>query len=131
MMVEALQYGATTKQLYDLYAYVVMPNHVHVVWEPKISMSLVLQWLKGVTAKRAKRLLGLDVDAFWQAESYDHWIRSDSELQKIIGYVERNPVKAGLARSIESWRLGPVRIWRMQKKTQTASAPPPPRPESE
>jgi REP element-mobilizing transposase RayT len=31
MMVEALQYGAATKQLYDLYAYVVMPNHVHVV----------------------------------------------------------------------------------------------------
>jgi REP element-mobilizing transposase RayT len=46
-MVEALQYGATTKQLYDLYAYVVMPNHVHVVWEPKIAMARVLQWLKG------------------------------------------------------------------------------------
>jgi putative transposase len=61
------------------------------------------KWLKGVTAKRAKRLLSLEVKAFWQDESYDHWIRSDNELQKLIRYVEWNPVKAGLVGSIEEW----------------------------
>lgn len=96
MVVEALHYGASTKGFYDLHAYVVMPNHVHVVWLPKAEMPLIMQWLKGVTARRAQRLLGLTGKPFWQAESYDHWVRSDAELQKIICYVERNPVKAGL-----------------------------------
>jgi hypothetical protein len=36
--------------------------------------------------------------AFWQKESYDHWVRSPSEYQKIRTYIETNPVKAGLVR---------------------------------
>ena len=103
MMIEALHYGAHVRRFYDLHAYVVMPNHVHVVCEPTVSLPRILQWLKGVTAKRAKRLLGLDVKAFWQDESYDHWVRSERELQRIIRYVEWNPVKAGLADCIEDW----------------------------
>jgi hypothetical protein len=43
------------------------------------------------------------VQAFWQPESYHHWIRSERELQSIIRYLEWNPVKAGLAESIEQW----------------------------
>lgn len=104
MVVEALQYGASVRRFYKLHAYVVMPNHVHVIWLPMIPLPRVLQWLKAITAKRAKRLLGLSSSAFWQEEYYDHWIRSDRELQKITRYVEWNPVKAGLAGSIEEWR---------------------------
>jgi putative transposase len=51
----------------------------------------ILQWLKSVTAKRAKQLLDWKGKAFWQEESYDHWIRSDREWQKVLRYVERNP----------------------------------------
>jgi Transposase and inactivated derivatives len=103
MIVEALHHGASVRGFYDLHAFVVMPNHVHVVWQPKIAMSRVLQWIKGVTSKRAKRILGLTDGAFWQDESYDHWVRSEAELHRIIRYVEWNPVKAGLADSIEAW----------------------------
>jgi putative transposase len=103
MIVDALNYGASTRGFYDLQAFVVMPNHVHVVWQPKIAMSRVLQWLKGVTSKRAKRILGMTEGAFWQDESYDHWVRSEGEFQRVIRYVESNPVKAGLAESIEAW----------------------------
>ena len=103
MIVQALHYDESTRRLYDLHAYVIMPNHVHVVWQPRISMSRILQWLKGVTANRAKNILHLSEKAFWQDESYDHWVRSASELQRIIRYVEWNPVRAGLAKSIEEW----------------------------
>jgi REP element-mobilizing transposase RayT len=104
MLSDALQYGASAKGWYQLHAYVIMPNHVHVIWTPNVAMPRILQWLKGVTAKRAKRLLNLgEIKAFWQDESYDHWIRSDREMQKIIRYVEWNPVKAGLAKSVEEW----------------------------
>lgn len=81
-----------------------MPNHVHVAWTPNIALPCILRWLKGATANRAKRLLGLDVRAFWQDESYDHWIRSDREMQKVIRYVEWNPVKAGLVILLSSGR---------------------------
>ena len=35
--------------------------------------------------------------AFWQHESYDHWVRDDDELERVVAYINANPVKAGLA----------------------------------
>jgi REP element-mobilizing transposase RayT len=126
-IVEALYYGAQVKAWYELHAWVVMPNHVHVIWKPIVSMSRILHWLKSVTAKRAKRILGLDVKAFWQDESYDHWIRSDKELSKLIRYVELNPVKAGLARSIEAWPWSSANFAALDESlTQATRSPAPP-----
>jgi len=120
MVVEALQYRAFARNLYDLDAFVVMPNHVHLVCHPKIDMSRILQWLKGTTAKRAIRLLNLSVPAFWQDESYDHRIRSEGEMQRIIRYVEENSVRAG---QVETPEQCP---WSSATQPQTArpSAPP-------
>jgi putative transposase len=79
----ALQYGDTVRGLYSLYAWVVMPNHVHVVFRPKSPLRDVMRWLKGRTGRLANRILGRTGMSFWQDESYDHWIRSDKELQEI------------------------------------------------
>ncbi len=46
MVIQALRYGESVKRWYSLHAFVVMPNHVHLVWTPVVSMSRVLQWLK-------------------------------------------------------------------------------------
>jgi putative transposase len=127
MIIEALHYGERVRRFYDLYAYVVMPNHVHVVWKPRLSLPRILQWLKGVTAKRGKSLLGLGVKHFWQDESYDHWVRSERELQKIIRYVEWNPVKAGLADCIEEWPWSSAHLI-ATSDTQTARPSAPPNP---
>ena len=48
--------------------------------------------------------------AFWQSESYDHWVRDDDELLRIIDYIENNPVKAGLAALPEDYRWSSARI---------------------
>jgi len=40
---------------------------------------------------------------FWQKESFDHWVRDVDELERIIRYIEENPVKAGLVASPEDW----------------------------
>jgi hypothetical protein len=42
-------------------------------------------------------MLGLTGQPFWQDESYDRLVRNDSEFERIVGYIERNPVSAGLA----------------------------------
>jgi putative transposase len=57
---------------YDLGAWVLMANHVHVLVLPKVSPPRLFQSLKGVTAREANRILGRTGQCFWQAESYDH-----------------------------------------------------------
>lgn len=103
MLVNALHYGEVTRQFYHLYAWAIMPNHVHVILQPRIELPSVMRWLKGRTGRKANRILGRTGAPFWQDESFDHWIRSDQELCELIEYVEQNPVKAGLVLAAEQW----------------------------
>ncbi|MGH9629139.1 MAG: transposase, partial [Bryobacteraceae bacterium] len=81
---------------YILHAYVVMPNHVHVLLTPLVPPSRLLGSLKGFTAREANKLLGRTGEPFWQGESYDHWVRNQGEFSRIQAYIENNPVAAGL-----------------------------------
>lgn len=88
---------------YDLQAWVVMPNHVHVLARPFPGESLpkiVHSW-KSYTAHEANRLLGQE-GAFWYREFYDRYIRDEEHYANVVRYIEHNPVKAGLcARAAE------------------------------
>jgi REP element-mobilizing transposase RayT len=88
---------------YELGAFVVMANHVHALLLPKRDPSRLLQSMKGFSARQANRILGRTGESFWQAESYDHWVRDESEYQRIVAYIENNPVKAGLVRQPEDY----------------------------
>ena len=81
---------------YDLGAYVVMSNHVHVLLFPRVPPPRLMRALKGATARAANVALARTGLPFWQAESYDHWVRDQHELERITAYIENNPVKAGL-----------------------------------
>ena len=93
-------------QRYVLREWVVMPNHVHaVLWPmPNELLGDILRSWKQYSSRRAKPLLGLGGAAFWQRESYDHWIRDDEEKARICRYVRNNPVSAGLCARPEEWR---------------------------
>ena len=58
--------------------------------------------LKGRTVREANLVLGRR-GAFWQHENYDHVVRDEAELGRIVTYVLGNPVKAGLAARREEW----------------------------
>jgi len=96
LVVEALQHGHHKLQRYRLYAFVVMPNHVHLLVTPKVTATRWLGPLKGFTAYRANELLGSHGEAFWQDESYDRLVRTAAEFDRIRYYIEQNPVTAGL-----------------------------------
>jgi putative transposase len=89
---------------HDLGAWVLMTNHVHVLLLPKVPPPHLFRALKGVTAREANRILGRSGETFWQAESYDHWVRDDAEMRRITAYIENNPVKAGLVDRPEDYR---------------------------
>jgi putative transposase len=88
---------------YDLRAWVIMANHVHALLLPKVSPRLLLRALKGPAAREANRALGRTGRPFWQAESYDHWVRDAREFEKIAAYIENNPVKAGIVARPEDY----------------------------
>jgi putative transposase len=100
---DAIKFGDRQLSLYTLIAYVIMSNHVHIVVQPKGTLPRITKSIKGFTARKCNEILGRTGERFWQDESYDHWARNDRELQKIITYVEKNPVRAGLVTSLEDW----------------------------
>ena len=61
--------------LYTLWAYVVMANHLHVFLKPKIQVTVasITKHLKGYAAREANRVLKRTGQPFWQDESFDHW----------------------------------------------------------
>ncbi|MEW6232943.1 MAG: transposase [Chloroflexota bacterium] len=96
-------------QVYDLDAFCIMPNHVHLVCTPLPkadgtyhTMAAIMHSLKRYTARQANQLLGREGD-FWQHESYDHVVRHEAEWRRVIIYVLNNPVAAGLVQLWESW----------------------------
>ncbi len=96
MVVEAIYYNADLLKHYLLHAFVVMPNHVHLLVTPSVPLPRLMKSLKGITARRANAMLALTGDRFWQEESYDHLVRHMPEFEKIPNYIEQNPVRAGL-----------------------------------
>jgi putative transposase len=96
-------------RIYDLDAFCIMPNHVHIVFTPLPksagtfhSMSAIMHSLKRYTARQANLLLARE-GKFWQHENYDHMVRDEAEWARIISYVVLNPVVAGLVRDWRDW----------------------------
>jgi REP element-mobilizing transposase RayT len=86
---------------YQMFAWCIMPNHVHVVVRLLLGeklASVVHSW-KSFSAKQANRILGAH-RVFWQREYYDHLIRGEEEFERAVGYVVDNPAKAHL----KHWR---------------------------
>ncbi|MCG3152636.1 MAG: hypothetical protein GEEBNDBF_01938 [bacterium] len=94
---------ANTK--YDLEAWVVMPNHVHLLVRPHEGValrSLVQAW-KSVTAHRINALLGRH-GPVWQRDYFDRVVRTDRHHMMAREYIEMNPVRAGLVASPTQYR---------------------------
>jgi len=82
---------------YRLFAWSVMPNHVHILLQTIGIMSLagILHSWKSYSAKAANQILGRKGE-FWQREYYDRLIRNKAEFDRAVRYVMENPSKAGL-----------------------------------
>jgi REP element-mobilizing transposase RayT len=70
-----------------------------------------MQSLKRFTAREGNRILGFTGQPFWQDESYDRLVRDEGEFQRIVRYIETNPVNAGLVAMPEEFpwsSAGPI-----------------------
>jgi len=143
IVVEALHYR--DQKVYDLYAYSIMSNHIHIVIKPivrqhamlskvnnketideneqlnklsYISNNLssigrkkpspyvlgdIMESFKGYTAFECNKILHRK-GQFWHHENYDHVIRNQEELIRIVKYILNNPVKVGLCKRPDEWK---------------------------
>ncbi len=97
-------------QHYDLRAWVLMPNHVHVLFrEDATPMAVILESWKKHTAQKVNRLLGRR-GKFWQADYWDTFMRDCEQELRTRQYIESNPVKAGLVVDPMAWPWGSARF---------------------
>jgi REP element-mobilizing transposase RayT len=93
-------------QRYHIHAWVIMPNHVHVLFTPleEWSVAKILHSWKSFSAREANKILGR-VGEFWQREYFDRAIRDEKGFNAAIEYIENNPMKADLCQTAEEWQF--------------------------
>ncbi|UFS69788.1 transposase [Geomonas sp. RF6] len=89
---------------YRLHAWVIMPNHVHVLFTPAEEWTLdkILHSWKSYSAREANKGL-LRRGRFWQEEYFDRAIQDPRDFIAAIRYIENNPVKAALCEEPHQW----------------------------
>jgi putative transposase len=93
LMVGTLDHYA--KSDFVLHAYVVMPDHLHILITPSESVEKSVQLIKGGFSFRAKRELDWKGE-IWQPGFTDHRIRDEEDWQHHLDYIRQNPVRARL-----------------------------------
>jgi REP element-mobilizing transposase RayT len=105
---EALRYF--DQQRYGLQAWVIMPNHVHVlvqIWQTPLAS--VLQSWKRFIAREANQLLHRE-GSFWEREYRDTYMRNEEQAAKALRYIEENPVKVRLVSEAKLWPWSSARF---------------------
>lgn len=89
---------------YRLHAWVIMPNHVHILLTTfaRHPLSAVVHSWKSYTSHAANRLLRRTGD-FWHREFFDRYVRNEQHFAAAVSYIEANPVRAGLCSACDAW----------------------------
>jgi putative transposase len=83
---------------YSLHAFVVMPDHIHVLLTANTSLEKAVQFIKGGFSYRAKKELGSNSEV-WQKGFSDHRIRDLADYEGHVVYIRENPVRKRLCDS--------------------------------
>ena len=99
------------------FAYVVMPDHLHWLFQLQESspLSSVVQRAKGRSAYRINQICR-QTGPVWQSGYHDRLVSAEESLETIGDYVVHNPVRAGLVENVDDYPLWDIswRRWRRQ-----------------
>ena len=128
IVLESVLYAHRQRQ-YQLYAGCVMPDHIHLLFEPQIkeedkagrpvfwSLSEILQGIKSASAHNINKASG-QKEHVWEKESLDRMIRGESDMQEKFHYICRNPWDAGAVPITENYPW----LWTPVEKTSAEGA---------
>lgn len=115
---------------FSIYAYVVMPDHLHALTNSTLKPSKILQYINGIISRRLidhlqdhghnSSLQKLKRESGARGHKYSLWehhsnalpIFSEDMFMQKVNYIHQNPVRAGLVERAEDYRWSSVRIWR-------------------
>ncbi len=87
-------------ETYIPFAWCVMPNHVHVLVQPRAkSIAQLIKAWKALSSRRSNAPKPL-----WQKNYFDRYMRDEEQVWFTSKYIEANPVAAGLVERAEQWR---------------------------
>jgi putative transposase len=89
---------------YSLHAFVMMPNHVHLLITPApdITLEKCIQLIKGGFSFRAKEELKFKFPV-WTQGFNEHHVKSRFDYERQVKYIHNNPVKARLVSKPEDY----------------------------
>jgi putative transposase len=114
---------------FSLYAYVLMPDHLHAITDAILKPSKVLQYINGIISRRVidhlkehghnaslQKLRHETKERQYRYSLWDHHnnlfsITSEDTLMQKVNYIHQNPVRAGLVESAEDYLWSSVRLW--------------------
>lgn len=114
---------------FALYAYVIMPDHLHLITDSALPASRTLQFVNGITSRRIIDYLKahnhqgslekLRHEIRPRRYSYSVWdhhpdvrlLLTENMLMQRVNYTHQNPLRAGLVKHVEEYRASSVRCW--------------------
>lgn len=121
---------ARTSGKFGLYAYVIMPDHLHVITNPFLSPSKTLQFINGITGRRIidhlrtqgyeDSLAKLRHEVRRRRYTYSLWdhhpnaklLWNENMLMERVNHTHQNPFRGGLVNYPEEYRWSSVRCWK-------------------
>ena len=121
---------ARTSGGFSIYAYVIMPDHLHAITDSALKPSKVLQYINGIISRRVidhlkehghnASLRKLRRESGTRGHKYSLWehhsnvlpIFSEDMLMQKVNYIHQNPVRAQLVERAEDYQWSSARIWK-------------------
>ena len=112
-------------------AFCVMPNHFHLALQPFSDRDLGrwMQWLLTAHVRRYHQHYHTNGHV-WQGRFKAFPIEQDDHLLTVLRYIERNPLRAGLAKRAQDWRWSSLQHWQASGPVNGIDLGPVPRPEN-
>jgi REP element-mobilizing transposase RayT len=115
---------------FSIYAYVIMPDHLHAITDAYLKPSVILRYINGIISRRVidhlkehghnaslQKLKHQTKERAYRYSLWDHHsnvfsITSEDMLLQKVNYIHQNPVRAGLVEKAEDYRWLSVRYWK-------------------
>lgn len=81
---------------YELHAVSIMPNHIHLLFQQNAELRIIMQKIKGVTARFVNKHLLRQGSSLWERGYFDKAIRDEKHFQIVYDYIKNNAIKAKL-----------------------------------
>ena len=95
---------------YELYAAVVLNDHVHMIINPAETLSKIMHSIKSFAAHEINKAANRK-GKLWQDENFDRAIRNENEFLEKLNYIANNPIKANLAERYGDYKWLYIKGW--------------------